>query len=83
MVTVTSHIFINIFETVHFFTRGNEREYELFADTKILESLKKKSEAIGPGSFNTIEFLRKLKLTQKACKVLSCFYGICYITGIT
>ena len=53
MVTITSHIFINILQRVHFsaikFTRGNWWEkYELSSDTKFLKSLKKKSEAIGP-----------------------------------
>ncbi len=46
MVIVTSHIFINIFQTVHFsavkFTRGNEKKNnELPSDAKISESLKK------------------------------------------
>ncbi len=43
MVTITSHIFINNFQKVHFsavkFTRGNE----FSSDTKISESLKKKT----------------------------------------
>ncbi len=47
VVTITSHIFINIFQTVHFaavkFTKGNEENNnELSSDTKISESLKKK-----------------------------------------
>ncbi len=55
MVTITSHIFINIFQTVHFSTvklnRGNEKN---MSHLLIPKSLKvwKKSEVIGPGSFN-------------------------------
>ncbi len=45
MVTITSHIFINIIKTVHFsavkFTRGNEKKNELSSDTKISESSRK------------------------------------------
>ncbi len=46
MVTITSNIFINIFQTVHFsavkFTRDNEKNNELSSDTQISDSLKKK-----------------------------------------
>ncbi len=55
MVTITSHIFINIFQIVHFsavkFTRGNEKNMSFLL---ILKSPKvwEKSEAIGPGTFN-------------------------------
>ena len=46
MVTITSHIFINILKTVHFsalkINRGNEKNnYQLSSDAKISESLKK------------------------------------------
>ena len=58
MVTITSHIFINIMQTVHFsavkFTKDNEK---IMSFLLIPKSLKvwKKSEAIGPGTFNWIE----------------------------
>ena len=54
MVTITSHIFINIFQTVHFsavkFTRGNEKNMSFLLIPKS-QKVWKKSEASGPGSF--------------------------------
>ena len=44
MVTITSHIFINISQTVHFsaikFTKGNEKNMSFFLIVKISESLR-------------------------------------------
>ena len=57
MVTITSHIFIDIFQTVHFsavkFNRGNVKNMSSL--NVIPKSLKvwKKTEEIGPGSFKT------------------------------
>ena len=49
--TKTDHIFINIFQTVHFsaenFTRGQWEKFELSFDTKISESLKKNLKQLG------------------------------------
>ncbi len=54
MVTITSHIFINIFQTVHFpavkFTRGNEKNTSFLLIPKS-PKLWGKSEVIGPGTF--------------------------------
>ncbi len=54
MVTITSHIFINIFQTVHFsavkFTRGNEKNMNFLLISKS-PKVWEKSEAIGPGTF--------------------------------
>ncbi len=54
MVTITSNIFINIFQTVHFsaikFTRGNEKNMSCLLIPKSLK-VWEKSEAIGPGTF--------------------------------
>ncbi len=54
MVTITSHIFINIFQTVHFsavkFDRGNEKNMSFFLIPKS-PKVSEKSEAIGPGTF--------------------------------
>ena len=45
MITITRHVFINIFQTEHFsgvkFDMGYEEKYELPCDTKIAKSLKK------------------------------------------
>ena len=63
MVTITSHIFINIFQTVHFQLKNSPgviKKWVLSSDTKISQSLKK-SEAIGLGSFN--DFLQ-INLTK-------------------
>ncbi len=55
MVTITSHIFMNIFKTVHFsavkFTSGNEKNMSFLL---VPESPKvwNKSEAIGPGTLS-------------------------------
>ena len=38
MVTINSHIFINIFQTLHF-SDVNEKKYEVHSDSKISESL--------------------------------------------
>ncbi len=59
MVTmITSHIFINISKTVHFsavkFTRCNEKNMSFVLIPKFSEVWTKKSEAIGPGTFNCI-----------------------------
>ncbi len=55
MVTITSHIFVNIFRTVHFsavkFTRGNGKNMNFLLIPKSPKVLEK-SEAIGPGTFN-------------------------------
>ncbi len=57
MVTITSHIFINIFQTVHFsavkFTRGNEKNMSFLLIPKS-PTVWKKSEAIGPGIFKCL-----------------------------
>ncbi len=54
MVTITSHIFINIFQTVQFpavkFTRGNEKNTSFLLIPKSLK-IWEKSEVIRPGSF--------------------------------
>ncbi len=54
MVTITSHIFINIFQTVHFsavkFTTGNEKNMSFLLIPKS-PKVWKKSETIGPGTF--------------------------------
>ncbi len=56
MVTITSHIFINIFQTVHFsavkFTKGNEKNMSFLLIPKSLK-VWEKSEAIGLGTFNS------------------------------
>ncbi len=58
MVTITSYIFINIIQTVHFsavkFTRGNEKNMSFLLIPKS-PKLWEKSEAIGPGTFNGSE----------------------------
>ncbi len=55
MVTITSHIFINIFQTVHFsavkFTWGNEKNMSFLLIPKS-PKVEEKSEAIGPVTFN-------------------------------
>ncbi len=67
MVTITSHIFIDIIQTIHFsaekFTMGNEKNMRfllILKSPKVLE----KSGAIGPGTFkedsSKIKELRKL-----------------------
>ena len=52
MVTITSHIFIIIFQTIHFsavkFTRGSEKNMSFLIPKSL--KVRKKSEAIGPGS---------------------------------
>ncbi len=57
MVTITSHIFINIFQTVHFpavkFTRGNEKNTSFLLIPKS-PKVWEKSEVIGPGSFKSV-----------------------------
>ncbi len=54
MVTITSHIFIHIFQMVYFsavkFTRGNEKNMGFLLIPKF-SKVWKKSEAIGPGTF--------------------------------
>ncbi len=54
MVTITSHIFINIFQMVHFsavnFTRGNEKNMSFLLIPKY-PKIWEKSEANGPGTF--------------------------------
>ncbi len=54
---LTSHIFINIFHTVHFsavkFTRGNEKKMSFLLIPKS-PKVWKKSEAIGPGTFKCL-----------------------------
>ncbi len=56
MVTITSHIFINIFQPVHFsavkFTRGNEKNMNFVLIPKSLK-VWKKSETVGLGSFKS------------------------------
>ncbi len=60
MVTITSHIFINIFQMVHFsavkFDRGNEKNMSFLLIPKS-PKVWEKSEAIGPGTFNIISSL--------------------------
>ncbi len=55
MVTITSHIFINIFQTVHFsavkFPRSNEKNMSFLLIPKS-PKVREKSEAIGLGTFN-------------------------------
>ena len=57
MVTVTSYVLINIFQTVHFsavkFTSGNEKNVGFLLIPKF-EKRWKTSEVIRPGSFNDI-----------------------------
>ena len=57
MVTITSHIFINISQMVHFsavkFTRDNEKNMSFLLTPKSLK-LWKKSEAIKPGPFKIL-----------------------------
>ncbi len=73
MVTITSHIFTNIFRMVHFsavrFTRGNEKNMSFLLIPKS-PKVWEKSEAIGPGTFNiTISFIFILSLF--CCSVFS------------
>ncbi len=53
MVTITSHIFINIFQTVHFsavkFTKGNVKNMSFLLIPKSPKAWEK-PEAIGPGT---------------------------------
>ncbi len=67
MVTITSHIFINIFQTVHFstakFTTGNKKNISFLLIPKS-PKLCKKSEAIGPGTLNNFFF----SLLTEMCK---------------
>ncbi len=62
MVTITSHIFIDIFQTEHFsavkFTRGNEKNMRFLLIPKS-QKVRKKSEVIGLGSF-------KLRVVQNS-----------------
>ena len=55
MVTITKHIFINIFQMERFsavkFAMGYKKNMS-FCDTRISKILKKKVEKIGLGSFN-------------------------------
>ncbi len=55
--TITSHIFINIFQTVHFsavqFSRGNEKNMSFLLIPKSLK-VWTKYEAIRPGSFKLL-----------------------------
>ena len=57
MVTINSHIFINIFQTVHFlpvkFTRGNEKNTSFCLITNP-RKFERKSDRIGSGSFKTL-----------------------------
>ena len=63
MVTITRHIFINLFQMEHFlavkFAMGYEKN-ELSCDSKISKSLEKKVEKIGLGSL-------KFGLTPTLC----------------
>ncbi len=56
MVTITSHIFINIFQMAHFsavkFNRCNEKNMSFLLIPKS-PKVWEKSEAVGPGTFNT------------------------------
>ncbi len=58
MVTITSRIFINIFQTVHFpavkFPRGNKKNRSFLLIPKS-PKVWEKFEVIGPGSFNGIQ----------------------------
>ncbi len=60
MVTVTSHIFANIFQMFHFsaveFSRGNEKNMS-FLLTPESQKVWQKSEAIRPGFFNMLVYL--------------------------
>ncbi len=55
MVTIISHIFINIFQMVDFtavkFTRGNEKNMSFLLIPKSHQKASKKSQSIGLGSF--------------------------------
>ncbi len=55
MVTITSHVFVNIFQMVDFsavkFTKGYEKNMSFLLIPKS-PKVWQKSEAIGPGSFN-------------------------------
>ncbi len=72
MVTIISHIFIKVFQTVHFsavkFTRGTEKNMSFLL---VPESHKvwKKSEAIGPGSFKSTG--SSSKYPKALCKTLT------------
>ncbi len=65
MVTITSHIFTNIFRMVHFsavkFTRGNEKNMSFLLIPKS-PKVWEKSEGIGPGTFK-VAFLFLLHMT--------------------
>ncbi len=56
MVTITSHIFMNIFQTAYFsavkFTRGNEKNMSFLLIPKS-PKVGEKSDAIGPGTFKS------------------------------
>ena len=61
LVTTASHILINIFQTIHFsavkFNRGNDKNISFLLIPISQKVWKKKSETIGPGSFNFVIFL--------------------------
>ncbi len=67
MVTITSHVFVNIFETVDCsavkFHQGYEKNMSFFLIPKSLK-VSKKSEAIGPGIFNHCMKLTRVPLIR-------------------
>ncbi len=70
MVTITSHIFINISQTVHFsavkFTRVMRNIWAFFWYQN-LRKFEKKSEAIGPDSFDCVKIKQEM-VTDSASK---------------
>ncbi len=79
IVTVTSHIFTNIFQMVHFpavkFTRGNKK-ITSFLLTPKSPKVWEKSEVIRPSSFNEICGYNYV------CHILSCKSCRCSQTGL-
>ncbi len=73
MVTITSHIFVNIFQTVHFsavkFTRGNEKNMSFLLISKS-PKVWEKSETIGPGTFNFNLFSIGKYVTMSTMKLI-------------
>ena len=84
MVTITSHIYINIFQTVHFaavkFTKGNEKKSSFLLIPKSQQKVWKKSDAIGPGTFKMSGLIYSTKRNTENVGVYSKSQGFCICT---
>ena len=75
MVTITSQIFINIFQTVLHFSvlqfRGNEKymSFLLVGPTKVSESLKQKLKQFNPAHLRKVESVLRYPVLLSACMV--------------